>query len=95
MRDDYEISCPELDIMVALAEGQPGVHGARMTGGGFGGCTINLVAADHTQNFQRHMAAEYFAATGRRPDIYVCQASQGAEAVSLVGHPKGRDREKV
>jgi galactokinase len=95
MRDDYEISCPELDIMVALAEHYPGVHGARMTGGGFGGCTINLVAANHTQNFQRHMAAEYFAATGRRPDIYICQASQGAEAISLTEDSGAKDREPV
>jgi galactokinase len=83
MRDDYEISCPELDVMVELAIKQPGVYGARMTGGGFGGCTINLVAADHTSEFQRHIAAGYQAATGLRPDVYICEASQGAEAVAL------------
>jgi galactokinase len=81
MRDDYEISCPELDIMVAIAARQPGVYGARMTGGGFGGCTINFVAADHAPAFQQHIAAEYQAATGLRPDIYICEASQGAEAI--------------
>jgi galactokinase len=82
MRDDYEISCPELDIMVDLAVRQPGVYGARMTGGGFGGCTINFVAADHAAAFQKHMASDYQAATGLRPDIYICEASQGAEATA-------------
>lgn len=81
MRDDYEISCPELDIMVAIAARQPGVYGARMTGGGFGGCTINFVAAEHAAAFQQHIASEYQAATGLRPDIYICEASQGAEAI--------------
>lgn len=83
MRDDYEISCPELDIMVELAAKQPGVYGARMTGGGFGGCTINLVAADRAAEFQRYMASAYQTATGLRPDIYICEASQGAEPVAL------------
>jgi galactokinase len=86
MRDDYEISCPELDIMVALAADQPGVCGARMTGGGFGGCTVNLVAEDHAAEFQHYMADAYQAATGLRPDIYICEAAQGAEAISLDGH---------
>ena len=83
MRDDYEISCRELDIMVSLAQQHPGVYGSRMTGGGFGGCTINLVAAEHTAAFQSHIAREYQNATGLRPDIYVCEASQGAETVAL------------
>ncbi len=82
MRDDYEISCPELDIMVALAAGKTGVYGARMTGGGFGGCTINLVATERSMEFQQQVAAEYYSATGLRPDIYVCAASQGAENVA-------------
>jgi len=82
MRDDYEISCPELDIMVAIAANQPGVYGARMTGGGFGGCTINFVGAEHATTFQQHIAAEYHAATGLPPDIYICEASQGAESIA-------------
>ena len=81
MRDDYEISCRELDVMVEIAGRQPGVYGARMTGGGFGGCTINLVAADHAAEFQRQVSAEYNAAIGLQPDIYICEASQGAELV--------------
>jgi galactokinase len=58
-----------------------------MTGGGFGGCTINLVDAAHSQEFQRTVAAEYESKTGLRPDIYICEASQAAEAVSLNGPP--------
>jgi len=80
LRDDYEVSCRELDVMVEIASRQPGVYGARMTGGGFGGCTINLVRAAEALEFQRRVSAEYTAATGRQPDIYICEASQGAEA---------------
>jgi galactokinase len=79
MRDDYEISCRELDVMVEIAGRQRGVYGARMTGGGFGGCTINLVDAAHAAGFRQRVAAEYESAIGLRPDIYICEASQGAE----------------
>jgi galactokinase len=85
LRDDYEVSCAELDIMVEIAAGKPGLYGARMTGGGFGGCTINLVAAGDSQEFQRAVAAEYESKTGLRPDIYICEASQAAEAVGSGG----------
>ena len=84
MRDDYEISCRELDVMVEIAERQRGVYGARMTGGGFGGCTINFVDQEHAVEFQAHVSAEYEAAVGLRPDIYICEASQGAELVETV-----------
>jgi galactokinase len=85
LRDDYEVSCAELDLMVNLASQQKGVYGARMTGGGFGGCTINLVSAESTAEFQRGVAAGYKSATGQRPDIYVCKASQGAEMLATPG----------
>ena len=81
MRDDYEISCRELDAMVEIAGRQQGVYGARMTGGGFGGCTINFVDVEHATEFQRRVSAEYESAIGLRPDIYICEASQGAELV--------------
>jgi galactokinase len=83
LRDDYEVSCAELDSMVEIALRQPGVFGARMTGGGFGGCTINLVAEANVPDFEKNVRAEYAAITGISPDIYNCQASQGAEQVSL------------
>jgi galactokinase len=81
MRDDYEISCRELDLMVEIAGRQRGVYGARMTGGGFGGCTINFVEVEHAAEFQRRVSTEYEFAIGLRPDIYICEASQGAELV--------------
>jgi galactokinase len=81
LRDDYEVSCRELDAMVEIAGRQQGVYGARMTGGGFGGCTINFVDVEHAGEFQRRVSAEYEAAIGLRPDIYICEASQGAELV--------------
>jgi galactokinase len=81
LRDDYEVSCRELDIMVEIASRQVGVYGARMTGGGFGGCTVNLVDAAKSAEFQRRVAADYAAATGLQPDTYICEASEGARAV--------------
>jgi galactokinase len=87
LRDDYQVSCRELDIMVECAAGKRGLYGARMTGGGFGGCTINLVAAAHSQEFQTVVAADYESKTGLRPEIYICEASQAAEAVTLNGSP--------
>jgi galactokinase len=83
LRHDYEVSCRELDLMVEIASRQSGVRGARMTGGGFGGSTINLVEATKSSEFQRHVSAEYAATTGIQPDIYICEASQGAEEVDV------------
>lgn len=80
LRDNYEVSCPELDLMVELAEGLPGVRGARMTGGGFGGCTINLVDAAHSHEFRSAIAEKYAAKTGLRPEVYICKAGDGVGA---------------
>ncbi|HEU5453702.1 MAG TPA: galactokinase, partial [Terriglobales bacterium] len=82
LRDDYEVSSPELDLMVELARQQPGVIGARMTGGGFGGCTVNLVQASEAAEFRARVAAAYQQKTGVRPDIYITQAADGARAVA-------------
>ena len=81
LRDDYEVSCKELDLMVGLASDVEGVFGARMTGGGFGGCTINLVRSESADSFKQSVASEYLKATGREPEIYVCTAAQGAERI--------------
>jgi galactokinase len=78
MRDNYEASCVETDLLVELAARQPGCFGARITGGGFGGCTINLVAADHADNFVRNVRAGYEEATGIKSEIYLSRASDGA-----------------
>ena len=64
LRDDFEASCKEIDILVSLANQQPGCFGARLTGGGFGGCTVNLVSADHAPAFVEAMRAGYLSATG-------------------------------
>jgi galactokinase len=80
LRDDYEVSCKELDLLVELAASSPGVYGARMTGGGFGGCTVNLVRGECAAAFETQMARTYQQATGIAPDIYVCEPAQGAEA---------------
>lgn len=82
LRDDYEVSCPELDVMVELARKVEGVYGARMTGGGFGGCTVNLVGAKNVAQFEQSVAAEYERLTGIKPEIYVCSAAEGAEHVT-------------
>jgi galactokinase len=82
-RDDFEASCPEIDILVDLATKQPGCFGARLTGGGFGGCTVNLVAADHAEAFTATMQAGYLAATGIIAEIYTSRASAGAHAIQL------------
>jgi galactokinase len=79
LREDYEVSCAELEVMVDVAERQPGVYGARMTGGGFGGCTINLVEEAHSKAFQHRVAEEYQSATGIAPEIYLVKPSQGVQ----------------
>jgi galactokinase len=78
LRDDYEVSCDELDLLVRLADGIEGVFGARMTGGGFGGCTVNLVLEEAVPRFREQVAAGYRSATGHSPEIHVCEAADGA-----------------
>jgi galactokinase len=78
LRDDYEVSCEELDVMVDIACKQPGVIGARMTGGGFGGCTVNLVQSEKAEDFRNKVAVEYEKRTGIHPDIYILSAAEGA-----------------
>jgi galactokinase len=82
LRDDYEVSCKELDLMVELARKCRGVYGARMTGGGFGGCTVNLVSAENAMKFKQTIEREYLKATRVQPDVYICEASAGAGEIS-------------
>ena len=81
-RDDFEASCSELDTLVEIASGLSGCYGARMTGGGFGGCTVNLVDASKANQFRQQIHAQYRAATGIDADIYLCRASAGARRIS-------------
>jgi galactokinase len=80
LRDDYEVSCRELDVMVEAAEGLPGFYGGRMTGGGFGGCTVNLVESEKAEEFSEQIAKKYDRATGICPDVFACTAAEGAVA---------------
>jgi galactokinase len=77
LRDDFEVSCRELDLMVELAMQAEGVYGARMMGGGFGGCTINLVRSDYVESFKLTVSEAYEQSTGMKPDVYVCTAADG------------------
>jgi galactokinase len=78
----YEVSCPELDILAEAAQVIPGVLGARMMGGGFGGCTINLVEAAHLEAFHAGMAVAYRDRLGKPPAIHVCRPTGGTELLS-------------
>jgi len=80
-RDDFEASCPEADILVELAQKEPGCIGARLTGGGFGGCTVNLVENENAESFSSHLRDGYRQATGIEADIYLCHASAGVHQV--------------
>jgi galactokinase len=80
LRDLFEVSCRELDVMAEIAESLEGYCGGRMTGGGFGGCTVNLVKTNDAQKFAAQIAERYQAAIGIKPDIYVCSAANGASA---------------
>jgi galactokinase len=82
LRDDYEVSSDELDLMVALAQKIEGVYGARMTGGGFGGSTVNLVRDEKAGEFRARVAEGYEREMGLKAEIYVCSAGNGAEEVS-------------
>jgi galactokinase len=82
LRDLYEVSCSELDAMVDAAQGLPGFVGGRMTGGGFGGCTINLVRDENAKDFAAEVSARYHKLTGIEPQTYLCNAEQGAQELS-------------
>ena len=80
LRDDYEVSCTELDVIVELAQAQAGCYGARMSGGGFGGCAVALVERDRVADFIAAVAPEYEARTGLTPDLYAVSPAAGSEA---------------
>jgi galactokinase len=81
LRDDYEVSCAELDAMVEAAWAAPGVIGARMTGGGFGGCAVALVEERLTSVFSQQVGHAYEQSTGLAPSLYVTVAEAGADVV--------------
>ena len=77
LRDLYEVSCPELDHLVDLVTGNPSVLGARMMGGGFGGCTINLVKKDEVDNVVKHVTEGYRKLIGKEPEVYLANIENG------------------
>jgi galactokinase len=81
LRDDYEVSSTELGLMVELARHLEGVYGARMMGGGFGGCTVNLVDTTYVEEFKQSVAKSYQQITALKPEIYVCEPANGAEEI--------------
>ena len=84
-RDDFEASCPEADLLVELARKEPGCVGARLTGGGFGGCTVNLVESVRAQGFAERVRRGYKEATGINADVYLCHASDGVHEADKQG----------
>ncbi len=85
LRDDYEVSCRELDELVELARGVDATLGARMTGAGFGGCTVNLVSTEGVEAFQEHVSRGYRQRTGKDCSIYVCVPSEGVRSERIGG----------
>ncbi len=82
LRDDFEVTNDELNIMADLSQTQPGCFGARMTGGGFGGSAVALVEEAAAEEFSKTIHEAYQQATGLEPHIYICQASNGVELIS-------------
>jgi galactokinase len=85
MRDDFGASAPEVDSLVEIALRQPGCFGARITGGGFGGCTVNVVAADQAERFVDAVLREYARAMKIEADCFICAPSDGALALEKKG----------
>ena len=83
-RDDYDISCPEIETLVGILNSQPGVLGARLTGAGWGGCVVALVEAGEITAVVHHAQTAYHAATGIDPDVFVCTPSGGAGFVAAL-----------
>jgi galactokinase len=78
LRDDYQVSCAELDFLVDTAAAIEGVYGSRMTGGGFGGCTVTLLRAEAAAAFEEKIVAAYLAKFEVTPRVYACNPSDGA-----------------
>ncbi|MBN2431829.1 MAG: galactokinase [Acidobacteria bacterium] len=83
LRDDYDVSCPELNVLAEAAQGLSGVWGSRMMGGGFGGCTIHLVEAAAGDDFRTAMVQRYTSRFGREPGIYECRVAAGTEIMKI------------
>jgi len=83
LRDDFEVSCAELDLIVEIARNTEGVHGCRMTGAGFGGCAVALVDSARCEEVRQRIQTQYENAFGTKPDCHVTQACDGASFRNL------------
>jgi galactokinase len=83
LRDDFDASCNELSVLVDLAGETPGVLGARLTGAGFGGCTVNLVRSNSIEEFERNVVVPYREKTGLAAEMFVCRATGGLEVIDV------------
>ena len=81
LRDDFEVSCPELDALVELTQAHPGVVGARMTGAGFGGCTVAIMSTSAIESYRQDVVPAYQERTGQQAEVYVCDAAPGASVL--------------
>ncbi|MCF0128753.1 MAG: galactokinase, partial [Pseudobutyrivibrio sp.] len=81
LRDDYEVSCEEVDVLVELAWSIPGVIGSRITGGGFGGCTVSIVENDAVDEFMAKIGPAYKEKTGHEAEFYVVDIGDGAARI--------------
>lgn len=81
LRDDFQVSCHELDILVETAINCQGVLGSRMTGGGFGGCTVTLLKSEFINNVISIMQKIFMEKFGKKADFYVCTPSDGAKVL--------------
>ena len=82
LRDDFQVSCPEIDLLTELAWSLPGVLGSRITGGGFGGCTVSIVENQHIPAFTELLGREYTTRTGHRADFYIVDIGDGAHPIN-------------
>jgi galactokinase len=90
LRDDFEVSIPELDALCEIADALPGVYGSRLSGAGFGGCTIHLVRADAAEDAARALAEGFLRRYGRRPPVHAVRAAEGASPLAPPLETSGR-----
>jgi galactokinase len=83
LREDFAVSVPELDALCELADGLAGVHGSRLTGAGFGGCTVHLVDPACADAIAETLAAAFAPRFGRRPPVWTCAAAAGARVLEI------------
>ena len=81
LREDYQVSCREIDILVDMAQAMPGVLGSRITGGGFGGCTVSIVRNDAVDGFISQIGKTYQEKVGHEAEFYVVDIGDGAKII--------------